>query len=244
MLIDIGMVEDADFLASDVSALDALNSAVVGYWTGTDETVGLAAIGEVLNSIGASISPDRLGVFRMQRFAAPAGSPLLTIVEDDIIEVSAGVERLATGDQGRGVPVWRVNYRYAPNYTVMSAGDLNNVSTTAAFRTFASLDWRTAVAEDTDVKTAHLLSPEMTVDSYLIDASAAQTEADRLLALHSVARSRFRVPVKSVLVEGVDLGDEVRLEFPRFGLASGKNFRVIGLDENFRTTITTLDLWG
>lgn len=244
MLIDMGMVENTDFLAADVSALDALNDAVVGYWTGTDGTTGLEAIGRVLNSIGASISPDRLGVFRMQRFAEPAGDPLLTIVADDIIEISGGVERLATGDQGRGVSVWRVNYRYAPNYTVMSAGELNNVLTSAAFRTFASLDWRTVVAEDASVKTAHLLSPEMTVESYLVDASAAQAEADRLLALHSVARSRFRVPVKSVLVEGVDLGDEVRLEFPRFGLASGKNFRVIGIDENFRTTTTTLDLWG
>lgn len=244
ILLQMGMVEDTDFKSSDIADLDALNSAEIGYWVGADEVSGLDTISAVLNSVGATISPDRLGVYRISRHSEPIGEPELTIDGSDIIEKSGlGLERLATNDQGSGVPAWRINLRYAHNPTTLNVSELES-SVSNEFEAFSSQEWRTEVAESVGVKTAHLLSPELTFDTYLISKTAAATEAARLLDLYSVPRFRFRVPVRSALVERIDLGAVVRLKFGRFGLSAGKDFRVIGIDENFKTARTVLDLWG
>lgn len=49
------------------------------------------------------------------------------------------------------------------------------------------------------------------------------------------------MPVKSWIVEEVDIGSVVALQVQRFGLSAGKSFAVIGIAENFQTGITT---WG
>lgn len=245
ILLRMGLVENSDFLAADIMALDALNSAEIGYWIGSEERTALQAIGDVLGSISATIVPDRLGIFRILRFDPPSALPVLTLTEAEIIEAAGrGIERLTTGDQGRGVPAWRVNLRYAMNYHVMSKSELDPVEATDAFKAFVNEEWRTVTAEDATVKDVHLLSPELTFDTWLVEEAAAQAEADRRLAMHSVRRDRFRVPVKSFLVEEVDIGSVVALQIQRFGLSAGKSFSVIGIAENFETGITTLDLWG
>jgi hypothetical protein len=241
-----GQIAGEDFLPSDIAALDALNSAEVGYWVGTSETTFLQVAGDILNSIGAALVPDRLGVFRMFRLDDPAGKlPVLTLTKPEIIENSTrGVERLVTGDQGKGIPAWQVTLNYAYNYLTMRKADVDQVNATAAYKAFAEKEWRTAIAKNGAVKDRHKLATELTFDTYLLNEADAQAEATRRLALHSVARDRFRVPVKSFLVEQVDIGSIVALQMPRFGLATGKNFVVIGIAENFQTGITTLDLWG
>ncbi|HEV7415141.1 MAG TPA: hypothetical protein VGN98_03230, partial [Tianweitania sediminis] len=241
-----GLVSGVDFLPADIAALDALNAAEVGYWVGTSETTALQVVSDILNSIGAAIVPDRTGVFRMFRLDDPsAKTPLMTLSEDEILEPGTrGVERLATGDQGKGVPAWQVTVNYAQNYTVMRKADLDQVNTPAAFKTFAQEEWRKAVAKDEAVKARHLLATELTFNTWLMTEAAAQAEANRRLALHSVGRDRFKVPVKSRFVEAVDIGSIVALQMNRFGLQAGKSFAVIGIAENFQTGITTLDLWG
>lgn len=244
ILLQMGLVEDTDFLASDVAALDVANDAEIGYWIGAEEQTALAALTAILGSIGATCVPDREGVFRLYRFEAPSGTAVATFTDAEITEKQAtGIERLATGDKGSGVPAWRVSLRYGYNGAVMKR-DALDVSVSDAFKAFASEEWRTAVAEDSAVKDIHLLSPELTFDTYLIAEADAQAEAARLLALHGVRRDRFLVPVKSYLAEGVDLNSVVTLKTSRFGLSEGRDFRVIGLAENLESGITTLDIWG
>ncbi|OJU66994.1 MAG: hypothetical protein BGO05_27680 [Rhizobiales bacterium 63-7] len=112
------------------------------------------------------------------------------------------------------------------------------------YKAFAENEWRSAVAQDDDVKAIHKLAPELTYETYLVNEADAIAEAQRRLALHSVPRDRFLVPVKAYLVEKIDLGDIVRLQVNRFGLDEGKDFVVIGITENLETGITTLDVWG
>ncbi|PWE57670.1 hypothetical protein DEM27_00200 [Metarhizobium album] len=244
MLLRMGFVEGAAFLASDIAALDGLNDAVVGYWTGTDEVAALTTVGDVLNSIGAMISPNRLGVFRMFRLDAPSGFPKAVLTRAEIIETSTrGIQLLATGDEGKGVPSWKVTIKYAKNWVEMTRSDLGT-DAPDAFKSFAELEWRTAIATDEAVKAIHKLSPELTFETYLVSEADALAEAARRLSMHSVARDRFVVTVKSYLVERVDLGDVVRLQLDRFGLDAGKDFAVIGITENLDTRNTTLDLWG
>lgn len=241
-----GQISGEDFLPADIAALDALNGAEIGYWIGTSETTALQVSSDILNSIGAALVPDRLGVFRMYRLDDPAAKqPVLTLTKNEMLEPSArGVERVVTGDQGKGVPAWQVTLNYARNYQTMRKADLDQVNATASFKAFAEQEWRTAVAKNQAVKDRHKLATELTFDTYLLNEADAQTEANRRLGLHSVARDRLRVPVKSFLVEQVDIGSIIALQMPRFGLGAGKNFAVIGIAENFQTGITTLDLWG
>lgn len=245
MLLRMGKVEGVDFLAADVAALDALNSAPLGYWIGSEDKIALDAIGEVLNSIGATILPDRFGVYRMYRMEEPNGPPVMTLTLADILETNArGIERLATGDQGKGVPSWKVTMQWGRNYSVMRRSELDNVNTPESFKSFAELEWRSAVAEDATVKTIHKLASELTFESYFTVAADAQAEAARRLVLYKTRRDRFKVPVPSYYVEELDLAAIVRLRIPRFGLDDGKLFRVIGMAPNLQTKITTLDLWG
>lgn len=244
MLVRMGFVEGTAFLASDITKLDALNSAQVGYWTGTEEVSALSAVGDVLGSIGAMISPDRLGVFRMFRFGPPTVYPKVTLTRSEILETSGrGFQLLATGDEGKGIPAWKVTVKYRRNWVTMTRGELETAAS-ESFKAFAEQEWRSAIAEDEAVKAKHLLSPELTFETYLLNEADAIAEAQRRLAMHSVKRDRFLVPVKAYFVERVDLGDVVRLRLNRFGLGDGKDFTVIGLTENLQTGITTLDIWG
>lgn len=248
VLLKAGYVQDTDFLASDVTALDALNSAEVGYYVDTEEETTLDVVRKVLGSIGATIVPNRLGVFRLVRFSAPSGYPVLTLTSADLLTTGEqgqkAIDQLATGDEGKGVPAWKVSVKYRRNWSVMTNNDLASVNVTAAFRSFATEEWRTAVASDAAVKTKHKLSPELTFETYLVSEAAAQTEANRLLALHSVRRERFKVTVKSWMAEPLDLGSVINLKITRFGLSAGRLFTVIGITENYQTGNTTLDLWG
>jgi hypothetical protein len=245
ILLHMDLVEGTDFLAKDVEALDTVNDAELGYWIGTDEETALSVLSKILGSIGATIVPDRLGVFRMYRFDDPAGIiPVTTFTAAEVLETATvGIERLVTGDQGRGVPAWRITQHYGHNAAVMNKSELD-VSTTDEFKGFAVEEWRNAVADDYTILAVHRLAPELTFDSYFVHEADAQAEAERRLSLYGVVRDYFVVPVKSYLVEQVDLNSVVRLTLPRFGLDSGKLFRVVGIVEDFETGITKLELWG
>lgn len=248
VLLKAGYAEGTDFLATDVTALDALNPAEVGYYVDTEEETTLDVVRKILGSIGATLVPNRLGVFRMVRFSAPSGYPVLTLTAADLLTTGdqgqKAIEQLATGDEGKGVPAWKVTVKYRRNWSVMTNNDLASVNVTPAFRSFATEEWRTAVASNDSVKAKHKLSPELTFETYLVAEAAAQAEANRLLALHSVRRERFKVTVKSWMAAPMDLGSVVRLQINRFGLSSGRDFTVIGITENYQTGNTTLDLWG
>ena len=46
------------------------------------------------------------------------------------------------------------------------------------------------------------------------------------------------------LLSTIDLGTVVRLTLPRFGMSAGRDFRVIGLQPDFRLGVIDLTLWG
>lgn len=243
ILIKAGMVEDVDFLASDIDALDGLNAAEVGIWLGTEETATLNVVTAVLDSIGAYIVPNRLGVFRIGRVDAATETPVATFDENMILDRGAGIERIATNDQGGGVPAHKVTIRYQRNYATADANQLAG-SATSQFIAFSEQQWRTATSEDPAVKARHLLAPELEFESLIDDADAAGDEADRRLGLYSVRRDRMRAPLKSEYAAEVDLGDVITLMVPRFDMTDGKDFVVLGMEEDYERGLTVLEVWG
>ena len=86
----------------------------------------------------------------------------------------------------------------------------------------------------------------MTGSTYLVDATAAATEAARRLGLYKATRSMYAVRARldSSALSQVELGAVVRLQLNRFGMSTGQDFRVIGFTADYRLSVLELTLWG
>ncbi len=188
---------------------------------------------ELIASIGAYYGFDRSGMFEVGRLEAPGGTPAVIFTEVEILEI----DRQATAP-----PVHRVRLGYQPNWTVQVEFQLQG-GATAGRRAFTARDFRHVTAEDGAILTKHPLAGDLEVKTLLDGNADASTEASRLLDLYKADRDLFRVRVKTQPF-ALELADTVRLIYPRFGLETGKDFRVIGLVEDAAINEVELTLWG
>jgi hypothetical protein len=246
-----GGIPIGDIDATDVTALDALTSAVLGIWIDAEVQFG-AALDAVLQSIGGWYGFDRLGKFRMQRLDVPDPVSVATfrqfrlktdaaVGEFDLIDCRF----LGGNDPDRGAPTWQVSLDYSRNWTVQQGDGLAG-SVAAARRSFLAKADRTAIASDVSVKTPSPLAVQKQVSTLLIDQTEAAKEANRLLTMFNQTRDFLEIdtPVTTDLVAAVKLNDTVKVVMPRFGYAGGKHLRVIGEQYNAARKLVTLSLWG
>ncbi|WP_136419975.1 hypothetical protein [Herbaspirillum sp. ST 5-3] len=234
-----GGVSSADISASDITDLDTANSAEIGLWVDAEMNIR-SALDMLTNSIGAWWGVDRTGVFRTKRLEAPTGTPVATLTGVEIIRL----DRVASNDAGAGIPAWGSKLKYKRHWTTQD-NDLAG-SVTNARRAEIREEWRTVVAEDASVKTAHLLAQELEFETLLVDATASATENTRRLDLYKTRRDRFevRAGLDDVLASSIDLGEVIEIAYPRFGLDAGRSFVVIGMQPDLRTGIVDLTVWG
>lgn len=231
-------VASGDISASDVTALDTANSGVIGIWLDDAETA-MAAMDAVAQSCGAYFGFDALGVLRMGVFTAPSGSTTLDIDTSNILTIEHG----RTNDTDKGIPAWRVSLTYQKNYSVQST-DLAG-AVTAARRSVLSLPALTKSSEDAAIKNQYTLATTIERGSLLVDATAAQTEATRLLTLYKVSRDLYTIDLALDLTATLpDLNNVVNLTINRFGLNSGKLFKIIGIESDYAKNRARLTLWG
>lgn len=233
----------SDYDVAELNALHDLNPSIVGTWVGTEKTDFLSVINVVLSAIGGYMTPDRFGVFRFGRFELPSGNTIMQIGPSLILAGSDGVRRITTNDQGNGLPAKKVTLKYAFNYTIQKGSSVAG-GASAASKAFIAESWRNAVIEDEDVGEIYLMAQELEFESALINEAAATAEAERRFEIYKEKRDRYIIPVKSEYVSNIDLNDEILLRFNRYGLNSGRAFRVIGMTEDFGRGVTTLDVFG
>lgn len=235
--LDAG-ISSGDISSADISALDTANSAEIGIWL--QEETCIDAMDMVANSIGAYYGFDRLGDLRTKRLEAPSGSAVITLTNNEVISIS----REATADEGRGISVWRYNLGYKQFYVTQDSDLAGAVN--ADRRSELKLKERVISSEDTAIKTKHLLASDITASTYLIDSSAATTEASRRLSLYKVERVMYNVKagLSSDTISLIDLGSVIKLQMNRFGMQAGKDFIVIGYTADYRLGILDLTLWG
>jgi hypothetical protein len=195
---------------------------------------------DIANSIGAWWGFDRLGKLRMQRLEAPSGTPAVYLVPADIIRI----DRVANNDAGRGIPAWKVTLGYKKFFTTQPNDLAGAVSITR--RQELVKEYRTVSTEDAAIKTRHKLATPLEFDTLLIDSTAAQTECTRRLTLYKAERATItaRLALDASLISTLDLGVVVRLTLPRFGMAAGRDFRVIGLQPDYKLRLIDVTLWG
>lgn len=229
-----------------------------------DERTALAAIREVAASCqvffttgrtpadGFGVNASDVWGSQLTDPASLAYTALLPIVDlSDELDNISSLRSIVPNEGTRGLPVWRVNLRYAKNYRVMSATDLAGVALSEL--AVWSQEYLTVTASDSAVKTQWPNAPELNVTTLLTDATEAQAEADRLLALFKVQRQMFTLTIPgaeaptlttSAPRELWQIGARVRITYPRYGLNSGKLFMVVGLQENSDDDTYDVTVWG
>lgn len=164
-------------------------SVIWHYYTGT-KTVTTKAVLDDLARAGLWWGFDNNGLFWVRQFAAPvAANAICTLDNNNEI----GIERLATTDSDKGVPIWRVVCRYRHNAAVQPATSAPGVIGVY------DQEWLEAVYQDpndgtpTGIRTIHPLAEELVIDTPYSDYAAALAEATRQFNLRSVRRDRLKV---------------------------------------------------
>lgn len=203
-----------------------------------DEMTFREALDATAGSVGAWYGFDTAGVFRSEQLKPP-GEPDFDILEAEVLR---GFER-GVADRD-GVPVWRVTVRYRKFYEVQTSDLAGSVA--ADRRAALAQEYRSVTVEDETVKHKFKQAGEMIVDTLLTSATDAQAEAERLLAIHKVRRDLFDVPLDAEALDqgAMQIMSSGRLSHRRFGLAGGRNFRVLGRRLELGRNSIRLKLWG
>lgn len=226
----------ADWIAADFTALNQKNAGSIGVVVGSDETTA-SIIDRVCQSAGIWWGVDSLNRFRFARLDAPAGAPVATITDNEIIDIERQPEQKPA--------VWQSTLKSDINYMVMDRNSLAGVVTDDRANWF-SRDSRDQSSENAAVKTQRLLAEAESYDSSLNGISIAKAEADRRLALFSARRDVITVTVgdPASQYEDIDLGDVVNVQTDQLGYTAGRNMVVTSLEPDYKSNTFDMTLWG
>lgn len=228
-----GMLSDADLDLASFQRLNLVQPGPVSLYTGTSAPTVFEVIQALLaeTTFGYSVH-TRTGKLSIGRVELQ--SPVATIEADDVV----AIRRVRTA-----LPFWQRKLLYARSFTVQGPDDVAG-GASDAHKDFVAEEYRRATWEDAAIQTRRPLARTAEVPTSFDGESDAQGEADRQGALLGADRDRFDVTVAyRQFVHRV--GQTVRLVYPRFGLAGGRDFFVAGVREETQPAVhTTLRLWG
>jgi len=222
--------------AADVTALDTINSAVIGYYV-NDERTALQAMDDVAASIGAFYYFDRLGQFRMGQLDDPTGmTPVYTFYDYEIIDIES------VPSKDINIPNKNIKIDYLNNETVQTT-DLA-AAVTGARRAWLAKESRRVVENTTWASsTKYLLATEYARKTRLTTATDADNEALRLVAIYELMQRMYNVTINIDLFD-FELMDCIAVNIPRYELAGGKNLLLTGYTINTAQNNVVLTLWG
>jgi hypothetical protein len=233
-----GLAVGTEISTTIVTAMNALNSDQLGFYA-TEETTGIEVIDQFANSIGAWWGFNRAGVLDMGRLRAPVGPAVATFTDEEIISF----ERLSTRDV-----LWRLVLGYGRTWSVHGDTDLATSFLPGGLNAATAPLWteeyrRSSPATDSNIKVQHLMAVDEAFDTLLDESADADAEATRQFAMYSVVRDTYRVVVKTQPFM-LELGDEITIQFNRYGLTAGKLFAIIGMTEDSSKSQVELEVWG
>lgn len=209
---------------SNLTPFDTLVSADVGVYI-SDRANVLDVCQQLANSVGAYLVTDLAGKFKLVQIATDyAGTPDYTVTREDMEYGSLQIaEKLDV--------VGSVNLAYCKNWTVQETGLAGGipVSNTALF----GKEWYYALARDNTVLANYQQNAETPQkDTLLITTSAANTEATRQLNIKKTPRFIYTATYYAHMLL-VELGEYIRITYPRFGLDAGKTGMVVSVDRDW-----------
>ena len=253
LLVDHAAVDLSRIDLEAVAALAVAVPGLIGWYQGTETTT----VGEVLDRItraaGAWWGSDGRGLVEVGRLTLPRVTPDYVLDQTIILETP---ERLDLPDS-IAQPSWRRRVGWRRNWRVQGTADLPEAPVEPAVpREFLSEQWRVATAVDTSLLADRLRAIDADIIEACFDAQGdAQALADHLLSLYGRPALALSVAVPPLLAEGivdggltlrraVRIGSTVRVTYPRYGLAAGRNMVLVGVSEDWAAGRWVLTLWG
>lgn len=222
----------SDIDSADVTTLDTDVPGAVGLYVSADAGLTIVeALDQLSSGAGAFFSIDRAGVVRLRQIKLAAGTPVLTITEEDL--APRGINLLR-----RLAPRTVVRVAYARNWTLQA--DALASSVTAALR--EQWSQRQQVSKATNSLPEHLMATDEDIDASLfVAASDASAEATRRATLRAAVRRVYELTAL-IGVARVTIGDTVALDLSRYSLGGGVLARVIGVDESLTSKEVVLQV--
>jgi hypothetical protein len=219
------LIDSTDLYLSAFAAVASAQPAAVGYWMPPDDTASVSdVVANLMGGIGGWGGFRRDGRFEVAIFVAPTGTPAAIVDNNDIDAIKR--EPLPSG---LSPPPWRQRVAYGRNWTTQT--DLAG-SVSATRRAFVAEPFRVAEASDNDIRTDHPFAQDpQPVAAFFANQADAQTEADRRLALYRGGRALYRMSLPIVAL-GWNLGEVMRVTYPRFDLTVGRLLTIVEMTEN------------
>lgn len=218
------------FTAADVdlvnfATFDAAHPQPVGLAV-TDRTNVLVACQQLANSVGAQLVLSRAGLLRLIQLRLPGtGSPTMHVTPDHMRERTLRPVL-------RQEVVAAVKVGFIRNYTVQPE---LSTSLPDEHKSLYATEWLTETATNTAVRDTYRLDTEpVQIDTCLLRRVDAAAEAARRLAMASAALTiyEFDGEPETLLLE---LGQDVTVTYPRFGMEQGVPAVVVSLAPDWLT---------
>lgn len=223
----------SDIDTSNFSAFNTACPQLVGLYAKSRLNL-IEALDALVTSVGGFYTFSRGGLMQLGQLAAPSGSPVLELTDDDVVFRSLKIKRRLKARE-------TVRLGYERNWTPQPDGLAAGVS--EANRARYAAEYLAKSYSDASVLTAHpgAVSPDLE-PSLLVSGTDAATEAQRRQELYAAPRTIYEATCYTAPLH-LTLGDLVSLDHPRFGFAGGALARIVGISENLTTGRVTLDLW-
>ena len=227
LLSDINTTSFSDFKTAHTQSIGI-------YIDGKDKHADV--LDRIISSIGGWWGFDRDGQITLGQLIDPEAEPsVLTLVSDDIIQGGMAIKR-------RQLPSYKVSIGHTLYQKTQGANDVAGSITEAQIADFEQ-PYRLAIAVDTTVRNAHLLSGETAIiNTQLADDAEATTEAARRLVLGDTLRTVYNIDAFSTPFS-INLGDIITIEHDRFGFDAGENAIVVGYSESVTPPRIKLEVW-
>lgn len=236
-----GSAFDSADLAVEAGVSDATESKVLGlYYLGNNDDTYLRILEDATTYQMSYFGFSRLDVWQHKALAAPAATALHTFNQHNAWDIRR------TTPQEMSAPVAKVTLNSGKTYP---CAVLAGAGATIKDRMTRTPWAATFVRDNASVLDKFPSAPMPSIDfnNFGIGYSAFNFDiwADTYMALYGVERDF--IELKSLLDETtmtLDLHDTVEVRIPRFGLSSGKKFRIVSVSLDLQRREMIFGLWG
>jgi hypothetical protein len=136
-------------------------------------------------------------------------------------------------------PLYQVSIGYQRNWTPQIGTIAGSV--TAERQGFLANEYRYGTFADVDLTVAHLRAQQITLPGLFAREEDAVAEAQRIQQLYAGPFQLARLPLK---LQGflIPLNRTISVDYPRYGLAGGKNVLVVGQGIDAASNSSTIDI--
>jgi hypothetical protein len=242
-------IPSANIYDSDVASLNSSAPYEIGIYMKDESYIDVCD--KIAASVAAWYMPDRFGMYRMGQVTVPSGTEDVTFKRFDIDTVATSTEFELINIQPVPtsidyIPAREVRVLFQRNWTPLDRANIAGAVTDQDIQFFTS-EWRTT---DPIVNTVnadkHLNAQVLTFETCLYNESDAEAMRAVFAAIYEDQRREYDVEISynSNSISLIDIGNIVKIVYPKLGMSSGKKFNIHGVELNVLNNIANIKLWG